>query len=180
MITTRTMTHAAVAALVLSLWAPAAAQEPDLRETVLTMLGGYEAPAAADADWVALGAGAAPHLLAIAADGAQPTSRRARAIAALGNFPGADVESYLASVLSEPVHNSLQRNALRSLARTAGASRLSLIASFLAHEDSTLREAAVHALGVIGTPEARAAIEARRPVETSSAVTAAMDAELAP
>jgi HEAT repeat protein len=120
-----------------------------------------------------------PHLLAIAGDETRRTSERARAISALGNFATDDVKVYLTTVLTEQAHNSLQRNALRSLARTGGAERLALIASFLAHEDSTLREASAHALGLVGTDEAHAALQARRAAETSEAVIAAIDEELA-
>ncbi|MDP7112914.1 MAG: HEAT repeat domain-containing protein, partial [Myxococcota bacterium] len=67
----------------------------------------------------------------------------------------------------------------RSLARTAGAEQLATIASYLEHESSVLRESAAHALGLVGTAEARSALEARRIVETSTAVQKAIDEELA-
>jgi len=166
-------------ALAVGLAAPATAQTTDdLRTTVETLLGGFEKPAT-DAEWQALGEGAVPHLQAIAADGEFPRSTRARAVAALGNFATPEVIGYLAGLLAPGGDEVLQRKALRALARTGGAAQLEPIAGFLAHDSSVLREAAAHALGLIGTPEAKAALEARRAVETSTAVTKAIDEELA-
>ena len=160
---------------------PAMAQSnesSDLRSTVETMLAGFE-KTATDAEWQALGPEAVPHLLAIAGDGEGTRSTRARAINALGNFATPDVVTYLSGLLAPGGDATLQRKALRSLARTAGAEQLPLIAGYLEHDDAVLREAAAHALGLIGTEEARQALQARRSVETSTAVRKAIDAELA-
>jgi len=158
--------------------APVTAQETDedLRRSVETLLGGFEKPAG-DADWAALGEPAVPHLLAIARDEAQPRSTRARAITAMGNFDTPDVRSYLVEILDSG-DATLQRKALRPLARTAGAEEMSRIAGFLDSDNTTLREAAAHALGLIGTDEARALLTARLAVETSEAVTQAIEEEL--
>lgn len=160
---------------------PAVAQSTDgadLRSTVETMLAGFE-KTATDAEWQALGPEAVPHLLAIADDGSGTRSTRARAVNALGNFATPEVVSFLAALLAPGGDSALQRKALRSLARTGGADQLSRIAGFLENEDSVLREASAHALGLIGTEEARAALQTRRAVETSTAVQKAIDEELA-
>jgi HEAT repeat protein len=166
-------------AVVVGLAAPAAAQTTDdMKATVETMLGGFEKPAADD-EWQALGAAAVPYLLSFAGDGALPRSTRARAVAALGNFPAPEVVTFLCGLLAPGGDDVLQRKALRALARTAGAEQLALIAGYLAHDSSVLRESAAHALGLVGTAEARSALEGRRAVETSTAVQKAIDEELA-
>ncbi len=168
-------------ALACALATPALAQTDDggdLRSTVEAMLGGFERPATDD-DWQVLGARAVPHLLAIAADESVARSTRARAVAALGNFDSPESITYLAGLLAPGGDAVLQRKALRSLARTGGATHLTLIGGYLESEDTVLRESAAHALGLIATDEARAALEARRAIETSTAVQKAIDEELA-
>jgi len=161
------------------LTAPAAAQttDEDLHKSVETLLAGFEKPAGDD-DWAALGVAAVPHLLAIAQDEVQPRSTRSRAITALGNFDTPEVRAYLVTVL-ESGDSTLQRKALRPLARTAGAEELARIGGFLDSDNSTLREAAAQALGVIGTEEAKSLLSARLEVETSEAVTKTIEEELA-
>ena len=163
--------------LVAALALPAVAQTTDVRKTVETLLGGIEKPAGDD-EWVALGDVAVPHLLAIAGDEGTTRSTRARAVAALGNFSGEEVVGFLRQVLDSG-DATLQRKALRSLARAGGAAELERIGAFLDSENTTLREAAAHALGILGTDEARAALTARLAVETSTAVTATIEEELA-
>ncbi len=165
--------------MVVGLAATAGAQTTDdVRATVETMLGGFEKPAS-DGEWQAHGEEAIPHLLSFAGDESLPRSTRARAVAALGNFSTPEVVTYLSGLLAPGGDDVLQRKALRSLARTAGAEQLATIASYLEHESSVLRESAAHALGLVGTAEARSALEARRIVETSTAVQKAIDEELA-
>jgi len=166
-------------ALGLLVAAPAAAEEAadDLRLTVETMLGGLETTATAE-QWAALGEGAAPILLEIAGDESQRKSTRARAVAALGNFGQPEVVSFLEGLLAPGGDKVLQRKALFALAKAGGADQLERIAGFLGSEDTTLREAAVHALGEIGTPAAKAKLEAHRAGESSTAVLEAIDEEL--
>ena len=166
-------------ALGLLLAAPAAAEESsdDLRGTVETMLGGLETTATAE-QWAALGEGAAPILLEIAGDESQRKSTRARAVAALGNFAQPEVVAFLEGLLAPGGDKVLQRKALHALAKAGGAAQLERIAGFLGSDDTTLREAAVHALGVLGTPEAKARLEAHRATEGSTAVLKAIDEEL--
>ncbi len=158
--------------------ATAAAQQTDLRKTIETMLGGFE-ETATDAQWQALGEDAVKHLVVIGKDDSRLVSQRARAVSALGNFNTEMSVTYLAIVLEHDEPAALQRNALRALARTGGGAKVTLIGGFLGHEDSALREAAAHALGLIATDEARALMEARRAIETSTAVRRALDEELA-
>ena len=154
------------------------AAEGDARASVEAMLGGFES-AASDEEWQTLGAVAVPHLLAIAVDESVPRSTRARAVAALGNFPTAESVALLTGLLAPGGDSVLQRKALRALARTAGDAHTPLIAGYLESEDTVLREAAAHALGIVGTGAARNALLARREVETSTAVQKAIDEELA-
>jgi len=176
------MKRLAIVTLVLGLLAAApAAAEPsdgDLRLTVETMLGGLESTSTNE-QWAALGDGAVPHLLAILGDEGQKRSTRARAVAALGNFPTPEVVTALNALLEPDGDKVLQRKALHALARTGGVDQLDRIQAFLASDDTTLRQAAVHALAVIKTDAARAALEAHRAVESSTAVTKAIDEELA-
>ncbi len=173
---TRMLTLIALCCALLSP-AVADASDEDVRQTVEAMLAGFEKPAD-DAAWVTFGDQAVPHLLAIAGDEGRPRSTRMRAVAAMGNFDRPEVRAHLRDVLTAG-DAPLQRKALRSLAMIAGADELPLLASFLDVDDTTLREAAAHALGTVGTAEARAALEARRARETSTAVLKAIDEELA-
>ena len=57
----------------------AAAQTTDLRQTIETMLGGFE-ETATDAQWQALGEDAVKHLVVIGKDDSRLVSQRARAV----------------------------------------------------------------------------------------------------
>lgn len=158
---------------------PAAAQtdSTDMRQTVESMLGGFERPASDD-EWAALGSDAVPHLLAIAQDSGQARSTRTRAVSALGNFATPEVVTYLVEVLAPKGDAAMKRQALRALARTGGVKKIDVIGGYLQDEDTTLREAAVRALGLMNAQEATTLMESHQGAETSSAVLKAIEEEL--
>ena len=158
---------------------PASAQTDtsDLRQTVETMLGGFESPASDD-EWAALGTGAVPHLLDVAQDSGQPRSTRTRAVSAMGNFATPEVVAYLEEVLAPKGDAAMQRQALRALARAGGIKKIDVVGGYLQSEDTTLREAAVHALGLMNAEEATTLLESHQGSETSSAVLKAIEEEL--
>jgi HEAT repeat protein len=161
----------------MALPATAETKSAELRQTVESMLGGFERPASDD-EWAALGADAVPHLLDIAQDAGQPRSTRTRAVSALGNFSTPEVVTYLEEVLAPKGDAAMKRQALRALARTGGVKKIDAIGGYLQSEDSTLREAAVHALGLMNAQEATALMETHQASETSSAVLKAIEEEL--
>ena len=161
----------------LALPVTAQAKDDDMRHTVEVMLGGFERPATDD-EWMALGDAAVPHLLDIAQDSGQPRSTRTRAVSALGNFGTPDVVTYLETVLEPKGDAAMQRQALRSLARAGGAKKIDLIGGFLTSEDTTLREAAVRALGLMNAEAATTLLRTHQGAETSTAVLEAIEEEL--
>ncbi len=165
--------------LIVGLALPASAQtkSTDLRGTVEAMLGGFEQPAS-DEEWQAVGADAVPHLLDIAQDSGQPRSTRTRAVSALGNFSTPEVVAYLEEVLAPKGNSAMQRQALRALARTGGVKKIDVVGGFLQSEDTTLREAAVRALGLMNAEAATTLLKSHQASETSTAVLTAIEEEL--
>ena len=164
---------------VLLLWALAGtALAGPLTEPVTSLLDGIEhAPTAAE--FAALGDGVDTELLAIAADASAPTSRRGRALSALAFYPTQDVRTALEQVLGEEQGKSLlRRKAAGSLGAGFGDDATSVLEAALSDDDPQLRIAVVHALGAIDTDTARAALSARRGVESQSAVVEAIDQAL--
>ena len=166
----------ALFALALLLAAPGAAQAADLRDAVLTQIGGFEDPVDATS-LQGLGDEVGPTLMAIAEDRTVPRTTRARALAALGWFPTDQTRALLVAAL-DGTDALLARKAVVGLGRGWGAGALPELSRALGSEDAHLREAAARALGSLEAPEARAALEARLAVEETAHVRETLSAAL--
>ncbi|MEM6929467.1 MAG: HEAT repeat domain-containing protein [Myxococcota bacterium] len=143
-----------------------------LRDSVMTLLGAYEAPIDA-ASVAALGDGAGTELVTIADDATVPPTRRARALTALQHVPQTPevAEAFRRHLAgSEPL---LQRHAALSMA-VLGDDAIGDLTGVLSRDDVALRVAAVQALGRIDTKAAKAALIAHGPRETEGRVQKAL------
>ncbi|MFZ5481334.1 MAG: HEAT repeat domain-containing protein [Myxococcota bacterium] len=149
-----------------------------LRAQVLERLSGVEDPAT-EADLRALGAGVDVELFALAKDGTVPRSRRQSAVQALGWFPNEEHRAWLATLVGDPAGDRfLRRSACHALANGWGDAALPDLGKALADGDEQLRNQAARAIGRIGTPAAKSALEARLAVEPDGMVREAITASL--
>jgi len=151
----------------------------DLRQPILDQLAGVESPPTAAA-LRAVGAHDAvrDELLALSKDDTLPRSQRLRALHALGWFPSDASRAALTAAL-EGSDRHAARKAAYALANGWQAAALPELAGALGSDDVQVRIAAAKALGGIGTPEARAALETRLPAETSDTVRSEITQSLA-
>jgi HEAT repeat protein len=164
--------------LLIASFATAHADEA-MRGRVLDLLSGIEEPATA-ADWSALGAAAAPELLAITKDPAALPTQRGNALVALGHFPSAETKSMLSGVVRDTGADTLlRRKACTGLALAFGDEALADLGVALADADVQLRSSAARAIGSVGTPAAKAALEARLGTESNASVRTAISQSLA-
>lgn len=165
-----------VAALLLLGLAPMA-QAGGLRDQVLDLLNAYEDTATPD-ELRALGAKVDKELMQIADDDGVPSSRRSRAITALGHFPNDDVRTFLDGHAAEADKGILRRKAVLSLAVAFGADAVPSIVPALADDDALLRVAAAQALALVEADASTEALKARLEVESSDAVKEAIQKAL--
>jgi hypothetical protein len=151
----------------------AGAAEPastDLHGRVTDLLSGIENPAT-EADWIALGSGAATELIAVANDANALPTHRGNALVALGYFPSSTTEALLTQwVVGEGSDSLLRRKACLGLARGFGDNAVSSLTVALSSADVQLRAAAGRALGEIGSEAAKAAISTRLSTESNASV----------
>lgn len=152
----------------------------DPRAQVLALLSGYEQVNPSEA--LRRIPQAADLLVAIAQDPAVSGLRRVRAIEALGHVPTAAGLSYLRAVVARTRGrgDGLSIYELSAATRALGGFGAPVTAELLpllGHESPDVREGAAHALGKIGTPEAKAALRDRIVVEKDSGVRATLAAE---
>lgn len=156
----------------------AQAEAGELREPLLDLLGAYEEPPTADA-LRALGPTVEAELWELAADPSLPPTRRGRAVTALGHFPSEGTRAALARVLDDAAQPSLlRRKAAWSLGSVPGG--VAHLLPRLGDGDAQVRAAVVGALAPhVDDPGVRDALAARRAVEGSTTVRAALDGALA-
>ena len=164
------------AALLLLAYAPLASAG-NLRTQVLDLLNAYEDTATAE-ELKALGPKVDQELMHIADDDHVPSSRRSRAITALGFFPGDDVRDFLVSHTEAADKGILRRKAVMSLAVAYGEEAVPTVAKALADDDDLLRVAAAQALALIDAEASTTALRSRLVVEQSAAVKEAIDKAL--
>jgi HEAT repeat protein len=149
----------------------------ELRGPLLDLLGAHEHAPGAD-ELRALGPNVSAALVSIASDASVPPTRRARAVAALGHFPGPREREFLEARLREP-DALLQRKAAWALATAYGDEALPALTPLLTHDDLQLRSATARAIGATRTPAARSALEQRLARETDPVAVGALEAALA-
>jgi hypothetical protein len=151
-------------------WAGSAAAG-EQREAVLDLLNAYEATATAD-DLKRLGDGVELELISIADDQSVPTTRRGRAIVALGHFPTVPVRAWLEIQLHDRAKESIfRRKAAWALAVGFGDQVVEThLKSAIADDDVQLRIAVANALGQLRTSAALGVLEARLEQESDEAV----------
>ncbi len=144
-----------------------------LRDSVMTLLAAYEAPVTAEAIQ-ALGPEVRAELIAIADDASVPPTRRARALTGLQHVErNQEVARAFRRHLDSEV-SLIRRHAALSMA-VLGDDAVDALERSLAASDVELRLATVQSLARIGTPKARAALSARRSVESEARVLKALD-----
>ena len=147
---------------------PAQADDP-VRAGIAPLLDGFEASPSKEALLRHGDAGAVSAALgAIAQDPSQPTIRRLRAVSLLGYFPSDSTRVALQSALAGS--DLMRREALNAWANAFGEEAVERLSQALGHDDPFTRIVAVKALGRIGSPGARSAIEARMMIETADPV----------
>ena len=162
--------------LALGLSGPAAADE--LRGPIMDLLNAYEGAPTTE-QLAALGDGVTGELMAIAADGEVASSRRGRALSALGGFPSDDTLSFLSGQLADGDASSiLRRKAAYALAAGWGDASVEPLAAALSDDDVQLRIAAAGALAGVSGDAAKGALSARLEAEDSEAAREAIEKAL--
>jgi HEAT repeat protein len=152
-----------------------AADDPT-RQQLLGLLSGYEETASPDS-LKALDGDVPGALRAIASDATLTTTQRARAIHALGWFPSEDTRAFLVAQ-ARGGDAMFARKAVYALANGWGDAALDELTVALANPDVQTRMAAAQALGNVGTPSAKLALEARLPLETDPTVKTTIEKQM--
>lgn len=164
------MPSALFSALVVGLLAGEARADDALRSTLIDLLSGYEQAATAD-ELRRLGPGVEAELLSIAEDAGMSRTRREAATYSLGWFPSDATHTWLQARLVDPATDShIRRSAAWALANGWKDAAVPDLTAAFADPDAQLRNQIARALGKMGTPTARAALEARLPNETDAMV----------
>jgi len=164
-----------VVALFAALTAPnvATAQAPS-KEQVRALLSGVDTAPSAEA-WRRLGPDTLLTLVALYDDPSTPFFVRMRAVSAAAHYPTPATKTFLEAVARAPGQRDLiVRRALVALGEAFGPDALSSVRPYLAHPEPSVREGAARTIAAMGTPAARAALEARANVETDPTVRAAL------
>lgn len=155
----------------------AAAQERPSRDTVRTMLSGFEDSPSAET-WAALGPRTVDVLALLHDDPSEPSFIRNRALWAARYFPTDASRELLERALREDEGLAL-RVALMSLAAAFGEEEVAHITPFLAHDDVVVREGAIRALEVVHVPAATTALRARIALEPDASLVTLLRAVVA-
>ncbi|HEU4406470.1 MAG TPA: HEAT repeat domain-containing protein [Polyangiaceae bacterium] len=139
-----------------------------LRARLRAAFGGYEtAPERRELEGLAGAERLVPALIELAGDRGEPPHKRSNALASLRFFagvPGARAE--LEARAGDPAApRYLRRTAARALAAAYGDDALATLGPLLGDPDPDLRDAAVRALGALGSVRSRALLEGRASVE---------------
>lgn len=153
--------------------AQATAQVPS-KEQVRAMLSGVDTAPSAET-WRRLGPDTLLTLVALYDDPSTPFFVRMRAVSAAAHYPTPATKTFLEAVARAPGQRDLiVRRAIVALGQAFGADALASVRPYLAHPEPSVREGAVRTIAAMGTPAARAALEARANVETDPTVRAAL------
>ena len=122
-------------------------------------------------EWLPLGPEALPELVGLAADPQAPEPRRLRAVAALAVVAHDDAPRRLEGLVRDAtVPDALRAAAMEALGRRAGLAAVPPLRPLLGDPREEVRAAAAQALGHLGGPEAREALERQLAQERSSRV----------
>lgn len=158
-------------AWMVALLLPAVANADDtLRNAVLEQLSGYESGPSAES-LRALGPDVGAELYRLATDPTVPSTRRIRAVYALGWFPTDTTYTWLRTTLVDRAAESqIRRSAGWALANGWGDAAVVDLGVALTDPDEQLRAQVVRALAKVGTVPALDALRARQAVETEPMV----------
>ncbi|AKF08335.1 HEAT repeat domain-containing protein [Sandaracinus amylolyticus] len=131
---------------------------PRTRADVIALLSGFESTPTLDA-WRAMGPTTIPLLRATIDDARTPGFVRLRAVHALGAFTTSEVRTTLRRLLRRS-EGLVVREAVLALTTAFGAASEPDVAPLLSHSDTAVREAAIDALGRMGTAGARSRLQA--------------------
>ena len=166
---TRLACLVALTAAALALPTPVRADDA-LRAGVLDLLSGYESGPTAES-LRALGPDVGAELYALATDPAVPSTRRIRAVYALGWFQTATTRAWLRTTLADRAAESqVRRSAGWALANGWGEAALPELTVALTDPDDQLRAQVVRAIAKVGTAPALDALRARQLAESEPMV----------
>jgi HEAT repeat protein len=158
----------------LALALPITAVAGEHQAAVMDLLNAVEQPPT-KTDLEAISDGVDAELMEIADDTEVASTRRGRAISALGFFPTDTVRAFLDAKLIEAGKSLFRRKAAYALAAGWGAESVEAIAAVLTDDDVQLRIAAVNALAQVNDATARQALETQLATESESAVKDAIE-----
>jgi HEAT repeat protein len=148
----------------------ATAQAPS-KEQVRAMLSGVDTAPSAET-WRRLGPDTLLTLVALYDDPSTPFFVRMRAVSAAAHYPTPATKTFLEAVARAPGQRDLIVR--RAIGEAFGPDALASVRPYLAHPEPSVREGAARTIAAMGTPAARAALEARANVETDPTVRAAL------
>ena len=154
----------------------ALAADDATKQQVLGLLSGYEETASPDS-LKAVDGDVPGTLRAIASDSALTSTQRARAIHALGWFPDDANRAFLVAQ-ARGGNPMFARKAIYALANGWGDQAIDELTVALANPDVQTRMAAANALGHMGTPSAKLALEARLAYEADPTVKATIEKQM--
>lgn len=152
------------------------AAPPRTAAEVVALLSGFEEAPRRD-EWRAFGTAMIPLLRAVAEDTGAPGYARLRAVRALGAFENREARVALRRALRRP-EALMVREAALAMTEAFGAAAEADVAPLLSHADTAVREAAIDALGRMGTAGARARLQARLPQERDEVLRARIEERL--
>lgn len=141
---------------------------PELTTRVRAMLGGYERTPQPH-EWQRLPADTTEAVLvALASAEDEPHYVRARAIASMVHFPGAEARALIRSAALQEPALMLRRVAIQALVTVDPAEATALLPTLLGDADEFVREATMIAFEEVERPEALSAFEAAFVVESKA------------
>lgn len=155
-----------------------ASADPPTKEQVRQLLSGYESVPGREV-WRRFGEDTLLVLAALYDDPSQPAYVRLRAVSVAAHYPIAAARTFLLAVARAPGQSDLfTREAVLALGRAFGDRATTDIAPFLASSELVVREAAVRALGTIGSARAKDLLRRRAVIEPDAHVRAAIERAL--
>lgn len=156
---------------------PLAAPAPvrGLRSEVTSLLARPEAFPPYENDWKPLGPAALGVLEELAADPKAPAPQRARAVTSMAAVDHPQASERLRALAQDTgAQPTLRASAATALGLRVGTEAVSTLLPLLEDRDERVREAVARALGRLGGPQAKQALEERLPLEETPLVREAL------